>query len=167
MTYVKTSRHLLLFYNAAVTPISKTYVQRGTVQSAAIGRLLLLMHRNRLSRNAHPSHPETSATRSTSCWISSCWPSGWASFWWRWVMRTPANAFEENENDFRLFTRRPRRCRLAVLLYLCPAAASAILAPKEPALDLVSSRRQLFFDVPRPVPALGRWVCLKTFDATE
>jgi hypothetical protein len=29
-------------------------------------------------------------------------PSGWASFWWRWVMRMPANASEENENDFRL-----------------------------------------------------------------
>jgi hypothetical protein len=39
------------------------------------------------------------------------------------VMRMPANASEEDENDFRLFTRGPRRCRLAVLLALCPAAA--------------------------------------------
>ena len=30
---------------------------------------------------------------------------------------------EENENDFRLFTRRARRCRLAELLALRPAAA--------------------------------------------
>jgi hypothetical protein len=47
------------------------------------------------------------------------------------------NASEENENDFRLLTRRCRRCRIAVLLR--PAAARAILAPKEPALDWVSS----------------------------
>jgi hypothetical protein len=39
------------------------------------------------------------------------------------VMRTPAKASEENENVFRLFTRGPRRCWLAVLLALCPAAA--------------------------------------------
>jgi hypothetical protein len=38
-------------------------------------------------------------------------------------MRMPANASEENENDFRLFTRRARRCRVAVLLDLRPAAA--------------------------------------------
>ena len=38
-------------------------------------------------------------------------------------MRMPANASEENENDFRLFTRRPRRCRLAVFLDVRPAAA--------------------------------------------
>ena len=37
-------------------------------------------------------------------------------------MRMPANASEENENDFRLFTRRVRRCRVAVLLALRPAA---------------------------------------------
>jgi hypothetical protein len=49
------------------------------------------------------------------------------------------NASEENENDFRLLTRRCRRCRIAVLLDLRPAAARAILAPKEPALDWVSS----------------------------
>jgi hypothetical protein len=49
-------------------------------------------------------------------------------------MRKPANASEENENGFRLFTRRPRRCRLAVFLALRPAAARAILTPKEPAL---------------------------------
>ena len=48
---------------------------------------------------------------------------GLGFFWWRWVMRTPANASEENENDFRLFTRRPRRCRLAVFLDVRPAAA--------------------------------------------
>jgi hypothetical protein len=33
------------------------------------------------------------------------------------------DASEENENDFRLFTRRCRRCRLAVLLDLRPATA--------------------------------------------
>jgi hypothetical protein len=44
-------------------------------------------------------------------------------------MRMPANASEENENDFRLFTRRVRRCRVAVLLDLRPTAARAILAP--------------------------------------
>jgi len=49
------------------------------------------------------------------------------------------NASEENENDFRLLTRRCRRCRIAVLLDLRPAAARGILAPKEPALDWVSS----------------------------
>jgi hypothetical protein len=38
-------------------------------------------------------------------------------------MRMPANASEENENAFRLYTRRPRRCRLAVLLALRTAAA--------------------------------------------
>jgi len=43
-------------------------------------------------------------------------------------MLTPANASEENENDFRLLTRRPRRCWLAVLLDLRPTAARAILA---------------------------------------
>jgi hypothetical protein len=43
-------------------------------------------------------------------------------------MRMPANA-SENENAFRLYTRRPRRCRLAVLLALRTAAARAILAP--------------------------------------
>ena len=42
-------------------------------------------------------------------------------------MRTPAIASEENENDFRLLTRRPRRCWLAVLLDLRPTAARAIL----------------------------------------
>jgi len=35
----------------------------------------------------------------------------------------PANAYEENENDFRLFTRSRRRCLLAVLLAVRPAAA--------------------------------------------
>jgi hypothetical protein len=44
-------------------------------------------------------------------------------------MRTLANGSEENENDFRLFARRHRRCRLAVLLALRLAAARAILAP--------------------------------------
>ena len=39
------------------------------------------------------------------------------------VMRLPANASEENENAFRLYTRRLRRCRVAVLLDLRPAAA--------------------------------------------
>jgi hypothetical protein len=34
-----------------------------------------------------------------------------------------SNGPEENENDFRLFTRRPRRCRLAMFLALRPAAA--------------------------------------------
>jgi len=32
MAHVNTSRRLLLSYNVAVTPISKTYVQRGTLQ---------------------------------------------------------------------------------------------------------------------------------------
>jgi hypothetical protein len=32
----------------------------------------------------------------------------------RSVMDTPANGSEENENDFRLFTRSPRRCRTTV-----------------------------------------------------
>jgi hypothetical protein len=27
--------------------------------------------------------------------------------------------------------------------------------------------RRLFFDVPRPVPVLGRWVCFEAFDALE
>ena len=35
-------------------------------------------------------------------------------------MRMPANGSEENENDFRLFARRSRRCRLAVLFALRP-----------------------------------------------
>jgi hypothetical protein len=48
---------------------------------------------------------------------------GLGFFLWRWVMRTPASASEENENDFRLFTRRPRRCRLAMLPDLRPAVA--------------------------------------------
>ena len=34
-----------------------------------------------------------------------------------------AHASEEDENDPRLFTRRPRRCRLAVFLDVRPAAA--------------------------------------------
>ena len=46
-----------------------------------------------------------------------------ASFWWLQVMRTSANGSEENENDFRLFTRRRCRCWLALLLALRPAAA--------------------------------------------
>jgi hypothetical protein len=49
-------------------------------------------------------------------------------------MRMPANASEENENGFRLYARRYRRCRIAMLLDLRPAAAGAILAA-----DLVSS----------------------------
>ena len=40
-----------------------------------------------------------------------------------------AHASEEDENDPRLFTRRPRRCRLAVFLDVRPAAARAILTP--------------------------------------
>ena len=48
---------------------------------------------------------------------------GLGFFWWPWVMRMPANGSEENENDFRLFTRRCRRCRPAVLLDLRPATA--------------------------------------------
>ena len=43
-------------------------------------------------------------------------------------MRTPANASEENGNDFRLLARQPRRCWLAVLFDLRPTAAGAILA---------------------------------------
>ena len=35
MAHVKTSGHLSLSYNVAVTPISKKYVQRRTVQSGA------------------------------------------------------------------------------------------------------------------------------------
>jgi hypothetical protein len=65
MARVKTSRHLLLSYNVALTPISKTYVQRGSLQLGATRRLSFLIHRNLLSRNAQRSRPETSATRST------------------------------------------------------------------------------------------------------
>jgi hypothetical protein len=57
MAHVKTSRHLLLSYNVAVTSVSKTYEQRGTLRLGAIRRLLFLFHRNLLSRNAQPSPP--------------------------------------------------------------------------------------------------------------
>src|SRR5258706_6000609 len=127
MAHVKTSRHSLLLFITFLqrcrnTHLENTYAawQPGTLQLGATRRLLLLIHRNLPSRNAQPSRPETSATRSISCWMSSCWPSGWASFWWREVTRMPANASEENENDFRLFTRRARRCRVAMLLDLRP-----------------------------------------------
>src|SRR5258707_5770458 len=79
--------HLSFSYNAAVTSISKTYVQR------LARRLLFLILRNLPSRNAKRSRPETSATRSTSCWSSRC-PLGWASFWWPWVMRTALRSTE-------------------------------------------------------------------------
>jgi hypothetical protein len=49
---------------------------------------------------------------------------GLGFFWWRWLMRMPANATsEENENGIRLCSRR-RSCRgLTVLLALRTAAA--------------------------------------------
>jgi hypothetical protein len=51
MAHVKTSRHsLLLSYDVAVTPISKTHMQHGTLQLGATRRLLLLIHRNLPSR---------------------------------------------------------------------------------------------------------------------
>jgi hypothetical protein len=34
-------------------------------------------------------------------------------------------------------------------------------------LNSVEAHRWLFFDVPRPVPVLGRWICLEAFDALE
>jgi hypothetical protein len=48
---------------------------------------------------------------------------GLGSFWWRWLMRMPANASKENENGIRLYTRRHRCCRLAVLPALRTVAA--------------------------------------------
>src|SRR6267154_197303 len=46
------------------------------------------------------SRAETNATRSTSCWMSSCWPSASVSSWWRWVTPTPANGFRRTTMIF-------------------------------------------------------------------
>jgi hypothetical protein len=62
-----------------------------------------------------------------SCGMLSCWPSASASSRWASVTPTPANGFEENNHDLRLFTRRHRLRRAAVLPDLRPAAARAVL----------------------------------------
>jgi hypothetical protein len=48
---------------------------------------------------------------------------GLGSFWWRWVVRMPADVSEENETGIRLHISRQRRGWLAMLLALRTAAA--------------------------------------------
>src|ERR1700743_3042736 len=105
-------------------PSRKHMRERGSLHIGATKRLSFLIHRDLLSRSAQPSRRGNKRERSTPCLMSSWWPSGWASFSWRWVTRMPANAAsEENENAIRLRTRRPRRCRPTLLFVLRTAAA--------------------------------------------
>ena len=123
MAHVKPSRHLLPSYNVAVTPLSKPYVRRASLQLRTTRRLLFLIHRNLPSRTRNRRARKQARQGAPHVGCRHARSSGWASFWWRLVRRTPVNASEENENGFRLFACRPRRRRLAGLLDFRPAAA--------------------------------------------
>ena len=87
-------------------------------------------------------------------------------------MRTPANASEENENDFRLLTRRPRRCWLAALLDLRPTAAATslddefVVREKIRALRIKALRPADLARTARPVAADARPHSTETAGAT-
>jgi hypothetical protein len=111
MAHVKTSRHLLISNNVAVTPISKTYMQRGSLELGTTRRLPGTRNR-RVRKHARQEHLMLDVVMLAALGLG-----------FFLVAVDYTNASGENENDFRLFARCRRRCRLAVFLALRAAAA--------------------------------------------